>query len=219
MLRGSLDDFSLEDIFCLVARAENTGELFVERPTGTGRFFFTQGRLYCAESDLMRESFAERLARTHTEERGAVFRQMVEDTTFELLRREHGEFNWNTGAKAEPEESTSLTIDELLGAVAGRQRELDEIRTIIPSDNSVLTISSSLPDGVTEITVSREQWRLLAFVDGRRSVESIGRSTSLTDFQVLRTMHPIARRGLLEVSEPGVAMLDVAETARPAFGS
>jgi Domain of unknown function (DUF4388) len=217
MLRGSLDDFSLEDIFWLVARAGQTGELVVDRPGASGRFFFAQGRLYSAESELMRESFGERLARSDAAERGMVFRQMVEDTTFELLRRELGEFYWNADITTEPEESASFAIDEVLAAAADRRRELDEIRSIIPTDEAVVAISSSLPDGVTEVTVSREQWRLLAFVDGRRSIQAIGSSALLTDFQVLRTLFPIAQRGLLEVSEPGVTRLDVADAASTAL--
>ena len=63
MLRGSLDDFKLQDILWLVSRAENTGELAVVRPSGTGRMFFRSGNVYCAESDLCREDIGRVLVR------------------------------------------------------------------------------------------------------------------------------------------------------------
>jgi protein-tyrosine phosphatase len=63
MLRGSLDDFTLEDIFWLVDRAENTGELSVVRPSGAGRLFFRDGRVYSAESELCRETIGRTLSR------------------------------------------------------------------------------------------------------------------------------------------------------------
>ena len=232
MLRGSLDDFSLEDIFWLVAHAQNTGELRVTRPAGSGRFFFRDGEVYCAESDLVRESFGLQLvragvvtrdllseveaARADGERLGsalvargaldeddlrAAYRERLEETTFELIRREFGEFVWEPDVKAEPEYSVSIAVDELLASIGVRFDELAEIRKVVPSEAAVPKISAAMPDGKSEVTITANQWRLLALVDGRNSIEQIGRRVEMSDLTVLRTLYPLANEGLLQVAE------------------
>ncbi|MDQ3987482.1 MAG: DUF4388 domain-containing protein [Actinomycetota bacterium] len=246
MLRGSLDDFGLEDILWLIDHAENTGELAVTRPNGSGRLFFRDGKIYCAESDFLREPLADQLVRTtgvaatQLEEAqsrkatsgerlgealltvgavdedglGEVFRTRVEDAAFELLRREFGEFAWESGAKAEPEFSLSLSVEELLDAVAGRFSDLEKVREVIPSETSVPAISAVVPEGATEVTVTAEQWRLVALVDGTRSFEDIGGLARLSDFYVMKTVRPLAERGLIRVADTPVEAFQAAAAAR-----
>ncbi|MDQ3954087.1 MAG: DUF4388 domain-containing protein [Actinomycetota bacterium] len=234
MLRGSLDDFALEDILWLIDHAHNTGELVVRRPGGSGRFFFNDGHIYCAEAEFLRESLASQLLRTAAVEQeqleealkvtrnngerlgdallstGALgeeklaeaFRSRVEDASFELLRRTNGEFNWEPDVKAEPEFSMSIGIEELMASMTSRFKELDEFRKVIPSEDSVPVISTAPPTGIKEIRLSVDQWRLVGLVDGATSFEDIARRAQLGDFTVLRTLHPLAAKGLLEVFRP-----------------
>ena len=190
MLRGSLDDFSLEDILWLVARAENTGELVVNRPGGSGRVFFRDGLVAHAETGLLRGT-ARQLEGDP--------RLLLEEAAFELLRRDAGDFSWNTGEEAPEGAAQALGVEDLLSAADDRWSELDVIKGVIPSEKSVLTIASSPPENVREITVTRAQWSLLAYLDGRRSVEAVAREADLGEFHVLRTLYPIAERGLLVV--------------------
>ena len=189
MLRGSLDDFSLEDILWLVARAAKTGELFVNRPPGSGRFFFNAGKVDHVETDLLRGTVAA----------AAGARSAVEDAAFELLRRDLGDFSWSPGVLAQSGSGLSLSVEDILAASARRAAELQAIRAVIPSDDSILAVAISPPDDVEEITVTRAQWAVLAYVDGRRTIEGLARDARLAEFHVLRTLHPIAERGLLEV--------------------
>jgi protein-tyrosine phosphatase len=231
MLRGSLDDFSLEDIFWLVARAENTGELMVVRPSGAGRVFFRSGRVYFAESELCREDVGRTLVRTGAlgpdelaaadEESSSsgrslsevllssesvsqgqldeAFQNQIEEISFELLRREFGEFSWESEVKAEPEFSVELTVDDVLAASETRVRQLERIRKIIPSDQSPFSIAPSPAASGGSITVSIHEWRLLSLIDGRSSAADIGREAGLNDLSVLQMLHDLVQRGLLEI--------------------
>ena len=190
MLRGSLDDFSLEDILWLVARAEKTGELFVNRPPGSGRFFFASGKVDHVETDLLR---------TGPAAPGADARATVEDAAFELLRREQGDFSWNPGVTSQSGTALSLTVDDVLAASEQRAAELARIRQFIPSDQSILAINASPEEGVEEISLTRAQWGLIAHIDGQRTVEGIAAEARMGEFQVLRTLYPLAERRLLEV--------------------
>ena len=234
MLRGSLDDFFLEDIFWLVDRARNTGRLSVSRPTGSGSFFFREGRIYWAETELLRESVERHLIRsgtiTQTQLRDAEARTLagesigqglitfgmvtadelnralvdhIADVTFELLRRDLGEFNWEAQAGVTPDYPCSASIDDLLRVATERLEELETIRRDIPSDTAVLAISGGAPADASAITVSAEQWKMLALVNARNTVADIGRAAELNDLSVLRLLHGMVGRGLLEVVEPG----------------
>lgn len=253
MLKGSLDDFSLEDIFWLVERAHNTGELKVTRPSGMGSFYFRDGHIYWAESNLLRESLSSQLVRAgivtqiqlkDAEARGvagerlgeglaslgvvtgeeltAAYRDRIGDVTFELLRQNLGEFDWEGQSKAEPDFSFSLSVEEVMRVASERFAELERIKQDIPSEMSVLAISSGTPDEVSAITVSAEQWKMLALVNGGNTVADIGRSADLNDLSVLRLLHGMVARGLLEVlpeAEPQVSASEIAAAeADPTIG-
>lgn len=61
MLKGTLDDFSLQDVFRLAAWAARSGKLEVQRRAGSGRVFFRDGEIYYAESSVSREPLGQKL--------------------------------------------------------------------------------------------------------------------------------------------------------------
>jgi protein-tyrosine-phosphatase len=231
MLRGSLDDFTLQDIFWLVARAENTGELAVVRPSGAGRVYFRNGLVYCAESELVRESIGRTLARRGSigvdelaaaeeesessgrplpevllssesvtqEQLNDAFRNQIEEVAFELTRRDFGEFSWESDAKAEPDFSLELSVDEVTKATEKRMTQLKRIRKVIPSDQSFFSIAPNPKASDGAITVSVEEWQLLSLIDGRSSAADIGREAGLNDLSILTVLHDLVSRGLIEV--------------------
>jgi len=64
LLKGTLDDFTLSDIFRLTALAKKTGRLEVERRNGSGRVYFRDGDVYYAESTKSRERLGRKLTRS-----------------------------------------------------------------------------------------------------------------------------------------------------------
>lgn len=63
MLRGSLEEFALSDIFLLIAGARKTGRLEISRRAGSGGVYFRDGEIYFAESSLTREPLGQKLIR------------------------------------------------------------------------------------------------------------------------------------------------------------
>ena len=63
MLKGTLDDFTLADVFRLLSLAKRTGKLDVERSAGHGRVFFRDGEIYYADSSLTKEPLGKKLIR------------------------------------------------------------------------------------------------------------------------------------------------------------
>ncbi|MGH2754177.1 MAG: DUF4388 domain-containing protein [Actinomycetota bacterium] len=63
MLKGTLDDFTLADVFRLLSLANKTGKLEVQRSAGSGRVFFRDGEIYYADSTMTREPLGKKLIR------------------------------------------------------------------------------------------------------------------------------------------------------------
>ncbi|MGI8775250.1 MAG: DUF4388 domain-containing protein [Actinomycetota bacterium] len=64
MLKGTLDDFTLPDVFRMLHTARKTGQLEVERSAGNGTVFIREGDVYYAESSLAREPLGQKLIRS-----------------------------------------------------------------------------------------------------------------------------------------------------------
>ncbi len=62
-LEGNLKDFSLEDMFRLLASGSKTGTLLLERPDAEGKVCFKKGRVFFASSNWNRESLGRRLVK------------------------------------------------------------------------------------------------------------------------------------------------------------
>lgn len=64
MLKGTLEEFALADIFRLLSWAKKTGKLDVVRSAGSGKIFFRDGEVYYAESSISREPLGQKLIRS-----------------------------------------------------------------------------------------------------------------------------------------------------------
>ena len=62
-LEGNLKDFSLEDMFRLLASGRKTGTLYMERSDAEGKVCFKKGRVFFASSNWNRESLGRRLVK------------------------------------------------------------------------------------------------------------------------------------------------------------
>jgi len=60
-LEGNLKDFSIADMFRLLASGQKTGALHLERPGATATVWFKSGRVFFATSNAHRESLGTRL--------------------------------------------------------------------------------------------------------------------------------------------------------------
>jgi len=100
VLKGTLDDFTLSDIFRLTALAKKTGRLEVERRTGSGRVYFREGDVYHAESTKSKELLGSKLTRSGRVTEKQLRRAVIEQ---EQTGRRLGELLIEQGAVEEDE--------------------------------------------------------------------------------------------------------------------
>ena len=240
MLKGTLDDFTLPDIFRLLSLAKRTGTLAVARSAGSGRVFFRDGDVYFAESSLTREPLGQKLVRARAVTDGqlmkaldehaaggprvgeilvssgvlapdqleAAVREQIEDSVFDLLRWELGEFEWSPGGEVDVEVPIAVSVENLVMEASRRLDELAVIQRKIPSVDAVLQMAPKPPEGAVEINITPEEWRILVLVDGSRSVAGIAEAVSLDEFGAMRVLYGLVAAGLIELTPGHATPLD-----------
>jgi hypothetical protein len=129
----------------------------------------------------------------------AFVQEQIQDTIFDLMRWEDGEFDFEL-LPAVVDEDIGLTVS-IENVIMEGSRRLDEwarIRKKVPSMDVVFKMATAPGEGTFEISLKPVEWSLLLLVDGTRSVAELARDTGRTDFEVARILYGLFSAGLLE---------------------
>ncbi|MEO7980804.1 MAG: DUF4388 domain-containing protein [Sporichthyaceae bacterium] len=228
-LEGSLDAFSLPDIFQLLSFTKKTGGLHLAHDGADGVVFFAGGQVTGASADSSRQPLARRLVGSgsvadevlsaaveaaSTGERLGIVRAFLEqgavdsellrraatdqsvDAVFDLLRWRNGDFAFVVDETNPDDVGVTLSVESVLADTEARRVTWESVSAVVPSPRAVLAMPVVLP---AEPQVSREEWSLLALVDGRRSVTDLVDLTGSGQYAVVSTLAALVQRGLLEV--------------------
>jgi hypothetical protein len=227
-LEGSLDAFSLPDIFQLLSFTKKSGGLHLRRATTRGSVYFRDGSVTGASSDDGRQALARRLVGSagvgETELSAAVERAANEGIGVSRALLDAGAVDpdflrslvaeqvvdavfdllrWSEG-------DFSFTVDEPgpddVGISLGVEPVVNDARSRLESwDHACRIVPSpetvlALPVGVREDpVVTRGEWALLALVDGRRTVAELVSLAGRGDYAVVSQLAALIERGLLKV--------------------
>lgn len=173
---GTLGLFSLVDLFQLLSAAKRTGRLAVEHPAGLARIYFDRGQVVHAE-------FGE----LHGEE-----------AVYALFRDERGGFEFRIGLPS-PTNSIEVNTENL---VLEGVRRLDESRRGASEEHAVSRDAVPVvpPDGMARnVTLTPDEQRVLALVDGRRSVTRIALDLGIEPEAALLVCDRLVRTGVLKL--------------------
>jgi hypothetical protein len=230
-LQGSLDAFSLSEIFGLLGTTKKTGALHLRRADAEGVVHVALGCLTAASADVGHQVLSRRLVaaglvpdeqlaaavRTATADRSvgvaralreagavtdqqlhAVAGEQVVDAVFDLLRWPDGEFSFQLGEPNPEDVGLSLALEEVLAEARRRLDVWPTVTAALPSPDSVLSLAPNPPD---ELLVTREEWGLLALVDGRRTVGELIGLLGRGEFAVVHLLAGLVTRGLLRAGD------------------
>ena len=232
-LEGSLDAFSLPDVFQLLSFTKKTGGLHLSNDGCDGVVFFTAGQITGASADTSRQPLARRLigsgavddaslraavqrARDDKDvglvkallEANAVeaelLRQAVSDQSvdavFDLLQWQIGEFAFVMDEVNPDDVGVSVPTETVVADADARRASWETVSQVVPSPTGILSMPVVLAD---DPDVSRDEWALLALIDGRRSVNDLVDLTGCGRYAVVSTLAGLVSRSLLEVREDG----------------
>jgi hypothetical protein len=251
-LEGSIDAFSLPDIFSLLSMTKKSGGLHLRRDGAHGVVWFTTGALTGGAADVSTQSLARRLigaglvdddaltaavAHATADDVGVgralqvqgtiddgvlheVSSEHIVDTVFDLLRWPDGDFAFVIDEPNPDDVGVSRQVDDVVTEARNRLEAWSEVSTTVSSPQTVLSQAANPP---VELQLSRDDWTLLALVDGRRTVTDIVRLLGRGEYAVVSSLADLMTRGLLVVADIDMAgdlarrlsLLSSAETAEP----
>jgi hypothetical protein len=230
-LEGTLDAFSLPDIFQLLSFTKKTGTLHLRRADAGadrhGVVHLREGAVTGARSDVARQGLGRRVVgaglvddeslekavATCTDDPGTglakalldqgavdadelrgLAAEHATDAVFDLLRWPDGEFAFVVD-EADPDDSgATLSVEEIVAEGRRRLETWPELTAAVPAPDAVVSVVAS-PG--TEPVLTRDEWGLLATVDGRRTVADLVVLSGKGEFAVVSALAGLAARGLV----------------------
>jgi len=122
----------------------------------------------------------------------------VVDAVFDLLRWPEGEFGFDQSALDVDDVGISLDHLRVLAEAQARGEAWAQLEALVPSTDCVLSVPVVLHH---DPEVTRDEWALLALVDGRRRVRDLVELTGCGEFAVITTLAHLVQRGLLHVRD------------------
>ena len=241
VLSGSLDDLPLDEIFQLLTATGKTGILDFGEPVGA-RLWVADGCISYGTSpgsptprDLLvrqgiatehdfdggvvatsaTQSLTENLVDLFGVDQSrieAVAREQVITAVFEILVVGADSFEFRTGG-ADPL-GIAVRIDhaEVITEAERRRGQWQRIAELIPSTSIVTALSPELPGGRAGMTVTADEWQVLAKLDGRRSVAEVITVLGQSAFEVCGVLYELLRAGTAQVVTPSSGERDLSTT-------
>jgi hypothetical protein len=122
----------------------------------------------------------------------------VVDAVFDLLRWPDGDFGFDQSAVDVDDVGITLDHTRVLAEAKARADSWPQLEALVPSRESVLAVPVVLHQ---DPELSRDEWALMALVDGRRRVRDLVELTGAGEFAVTTTLAHLVRRGLVQVRD------------------
>ncbi len=207
-LEGSLDSFSLPDVFALLSLTKKTGGLSLHGQSGRGVVYLCDGLVTGAVTDATRPTFVETDDDSGEIEIQARAREHIVDAVCEVLGWADGAFAFVVDDVNPHDVGLRLPVDEVLTQAEARKSQWDELADALPSPGQALVLAESI---AADATLTPSQWRVLRLADARHSLGDLVDEIGATRFDVVRDVAALMGAGLLEAVEMAVAAPEVTE--------
>ncbi len=227
-LSGDFDDFSLTELFELLAGTAMTGTLSFGEPVAA-TLWIRDGELTYGTSpgsmpprDLLERrgittgaEFDEAVAATdegdalHETLRdrfdidpaavAAVAREQIVTTVFEIAVVGADSFAFHPGPADPLGGVVAMGHADVLREADHRRDEWRRIAELIPSTAIIPALSPTIPDDRSRITVTADQWQILAQLDGRRSAADMIENLGQSAFEVCGVLYDLLATGTARV--------------------
>jgi hypothetical protein len=181
-LQGTIDAFPLTDVLQLLSTSSKSGRLLLEGDRGRVELWIDQGAVVGGDAEGMVTGAA----------------QLV----FELLRFDDGSFVFDV---AEGMPAVAVEVTPLAACVDDAAAMLETwrgIEAVVPSLQHRVALRTELDE--PSVTVSAQEWTVLAAVADGPSVGAAGQRLGLDDFACCAALAELVGRSLLVVDEPAL---------------
>ncbi|MGD0808260.1 MAG: DUF4388 domain-containing protein [Acidimicrobiales bacterium] len=201
-LQGTFDVLDFSAVLEMLSERAMSGRLHVRGRSFAANLFFADGMIVGADqSEHQAAAVAGDVA------------QRAQEICFELLDTDRGNFEFHPGKTGAPVGGTALKVTEAMNHARMRLAEWQELQALIPSLDVQPRLVTELDPG--QVTLDREQWRVLTAVDGRRNLRSISRALNLSDFEVCRAMRELLTAKVIELDIRSATVAGLSEGEVP----
>ncbi|HNY66294.1 MAG TPA: DUF4388 domain-containing protein [Deltaproteobacteria bacterium] len=175
-ISGGLENTRCSEIVRILSLGKQSGRLYLCNGGDTGNIFFRDGEIIHAQCGLLQGA-------------KAIYETAV----------------WTSGEyRFYPDDSpdvvtVDLSVDDILSEAANRIRQMDRITSLISSSSAVYAHDPDIKE--KEITLKSIQWKVLAHVDGKRSISDISQAIGLGVSDTMKVFYTLIKAGLLKESE------------------
>jgi hypothetical protein len=175
MLEGKFGNCQVDEVLQTITQGEGTGRLVIE---GTSVF----------GGHVRATVFVERSHIVHVEATGVACGSLVD-----LFSLREGKFSFASGEVQSVRDQSASVSDIVLQVTAA----LDEWNSMRQQISSIDAIFALNPDGAaTDLTLTGEQWQVMARLDGTASVRGIANEVGRGIVDVAKTIRGFAELGL-----------------------
>lgn len=175
--QGSLKELPLPDIIQLVSVSGKTGKFTLTRDGDRGFIYLKNGQMvHALVGDLIGE-----------------------EAIYSLAIWNQGDFQFSAGEEPERQTITKSNTNLLMEAA----RRLDEWRVLSKKIPSVDYVPELLAreNRHEQVTVNPQEWMLITRIDGNRSIAEIGRSLSMSSFDVAKVLYGMITGELVQLKK------------------
>ncbi|MBI4673952.1 MAG: DUF4388 domain-containing protein [Chloroflexi bacterium] len=125
------------------------------------------------------------------------------ETVYQLFTWAAGDFRFEPN-QLPPEEriTVPLSLENVILEGNRRQQEWEHLRDEIPDLDVPLRFAERPGTNLRDISLTREQWQVISFINSRNSIKQIGEYLGLDEFQVRRVVYGLKQNGLIEMAQP-----------------
>ncbi len=231
-LQGSIQQFTLPEIFQLVAGARKSGTLGIQRDDSIVMIYFRDGMIVYAygprqtfhlgqllkEQGVITGEQLDRAVTTQSENDNSrrlgeiligqghidradlekVVKNQIEQLLYSLLAWDSGTFKFYEDQFPTDEEITvTISVENVILEGLRRVDERRMVEQTLPDTESVFSLASSEAGRKRMVSLSAEEWNVMALVDGHRNAEQIASESSLDRDRALRTLAQLKLAGLI----------------------
>jgi hypothetical protein len=187
-LQGNLEDFELTDVFQLIQLGQKDGGLRIQSEDDVGIVYFKGGIVIHAKTNSIQGEAAI-------------------DT---ILSWKKGRFVFNPNEET-LERTVELPIQQVILEAARRIDEMNKIQKLIPNFEVIVNIIEVPEAGVEKIHLKPEEWKILSFVDGSRTILEIASKVNVSEFETARVLYGLISSGLVRIVKQAQSIRKPAE--------
>lgn len=124
------------------------------------------------------------------------------ETVYQLFTWPAGDFRFEPN-ELPPEEriTVPLSLENVILEGNRRQQEWEKLLDEIP-DLDVSLRFAERPSQIRNISLTRQEWQVISFINARNTIRQIGEYLMLDEFQMRRVVYGLKQNGLIDLMQP-----------------